>query len=404
MGIVSRMARPKAVNPVMEEMMRSIFGGGASYSGISVSNDTAMRQSTYYSCVNVLSRVIGMLPCHLMEKAGKNRNIAENHSLYTLLHDMPNEWMTAPEHWGMVVNHLVTRGNYFALKNRGLNKITGKVRELIPLAPGIVNEVVQNPNYTLTYKCIFPDGTLKDIPGTEIMHLRGMVLNGYMGMNPIQYIRESVGLGLVTERFGAQHFGSGTHPSMIVSHKGQLSDPKAMREALSETYAGIDNAHRIMLLEDGMTATSVSISPEDSQYLETRKFQKSEIVDILFGMPLTVMNSGENVPTYASAEQFSIGFVIYALLPWIVTIEKGIYRDLLTPEERKKYYAKFRAEGLQRGSFKEQTEGFATLIDKEVLCPDEVRALIDMNPRPDGGGGEYRTRTSSIKPNDEASK
>ena len=396
MGIVSRMIKPKALtSPELEKLIRSVYGGGSTASGVSVSNDTAMRQGTVYSCINILSRVIGMLPCHMMEKEGKNRNVAEDFYLYPLLHDMPNEWMTAPELWGMVMNHLALRGNFFALKNRGLNRLTGKVRELIPLAPGVVQEVKQNPDYTLTYKCQYPDGTLVDIPGTEIMHLRGMVINGYMGVNPIQYIRETIGLGLATEKFGAGHFGSGTHPSIIVSHPSQPKDPKAMREALSETYAGLDNAHRIMLIEDGMTATSVGLSPNDSQYLETRKFQKEEIVDIFFGMPLTVMNSGDNSATFASAEQFSIGFVVYALTPWLVAIEKGVYRDLLNPEERKTYYCKFRAEGLQRGSFKEQAEGFAILIDKEVLNPNECRELLDRNPY--DGGEIYKTRTSTTK-------
>jgi HK97 family phage portal protein len=214
-------------------------------------------------------------------------------------------------------------------------------------------------------------------------------------MNPIQYIRETVGLGIVTEQFGARTFGSGTHPSMIITHPNEIKDKKAMRDALSEVYAGLDNSHKIMLLEDGMTATSVSITGQDSQYLETRKFQKSEIVDIFFGMPLTVMNAGENTPTYASAEQFSIGFIVYACMPWFVTAERGIYRCLLNPQERKRYYAKFQARGLQRGSFKDQMEGFRVGINTEILNPNECRELLDMNPYE--GGEIYRTRTSTVK-------
>ena len=348
-----------------------------------------------YSCVNILSRVIGMLPCHVMEKRGNNRKIADDFYLYSILHDMPNEWMTAPEHYGMVMNHLALRGNYFAIKNRGLNKLTGEVRELIPLSPGIVQEVKQNPDYTLSYKCQYPDGTMVIIPGSEIMHIRGMVINGYMGVNPIQYIRESVGLGLAAEKLGARLFQNGTNISMVVEHPNQLKDPKAFRDAITEVYAGLGNTHKVMLLEEGMKAQKITIDPKDSQFLELRKFQKDEIVDIFFGMPLTVMNSSENTPTYSSAEQFSIGFVVFALMPWIVTIEKAIYRDLLTPDERKIYYAKFRAEGLLRGSFTEQMTGFATAIDKEIMNPNECRELLDMNPY--SGGEVYKTRTSTMK-------
>lgn len=395
MGLFSNIRPKAALNGNIEKLIKEIYGGLSTSSGVSVSPDTAMRQATVYSCVNTLSRVIGMLPFHLMEAKDKNREKAVNHTLYPILHDLPNEWMTAPEFWGMAMNHLLLRGNFFAIKNRGLS-LAAPIRELIPLAPGIVNVVEQLPNYKLNYKCTFPDGTRKDIPGDQIMHLRGMTLNGYVGVDAIsQYIRETVGLGLATEKFGASHFGSGTHPSMIIEHPTALKDPKSVREALTEVYSGLGNSHRIMLLESGMKATNVSINPEHSQFLETRKFQKSEIVDIFFGQPLTIMNNGDTTPTFASAEQFSIGFIIYALLPWIAKIEKGIYRDLLTPEERKTYYAKCVVQGLQRGSFKEQMDGFAVAIDKEIMNPNECRELLEMNPYQ--GGDEYRTRTSTVK-------
>lgn len=398
MGLLSGI-RPKAMNSEeLAKMIYSVFGGGSTASGVSVSNETAMRQATVYSCVNILSRVIGMLPCHMMQIEGKDRNIAKDFDLYSILHDMPNEWMTSSEYWGMAMNHLALRGNFFALKNRGLNKTTGRIKELIPLAPGIVNEVVQNQDYSLTYKCKYPDGTLIDVPGSEISHVRGMVSNGYMGMNPIQYIRECIGLSMATEEFGARYFGNGTHPGMIIEKEGPALSAQALanyKESISEVYSGLGKAHRFMLLEEGMKAKPITINPEDSQFLETRKYQKSEIVDIFFAMPLTVMGTGDNTPTFASAEQFDLEFSKYGLMPWLVTLEKSIYRDLLTPEERKIYYAKFRAEGLLRGSFKEQMDGFAIAIDKEILNPNECRELLDRNPYQ--GGEVYRTRTSTTK-------
>lgn len=395
MGIMSRMIRPQAINTEMERVIRETMGGGSTTSGVAVSNEKAMQHATVYSCVNILSRVIGMLPCHMMIKEGKNREIAYDFSLYSVLHDLPNEWMTAPEFWGMAINHSTLRGNFIAIKNKDSR---GNIRELIPVAPGMLQEVTQNKDYSLNYKLKMSDERVLNFSNSEIFHLRGMVMNGYMGVNPIQYIRESIGLGLATEEFGARYFGSGTHPGMIVEHPGKLS-PQAhsnLKQSMGETYSGLGKAHKLMLLEEGMKAHAVTINPEDSQFLETRRYQKNEIVDIFFGMPLTVMNSGDNTPTFASAEQFSIGFIIYALMPWIVNIEKAIYRDLLTSDQRKKYYAKFKVEGLQRGSFKDQMEGFATAIDKEIFCPNEVREMLDFNsygPQ----GDEYRTRTSTTK-------
>lgn len=363
MGIVARMPRPKAMNPhELQKMILSVFGGGSTASGVSVSNDTAMRQATVYSCVNVLSRAIGTLPCHLMKIDGRNRIKATDDDLYYLLHDQPNEWMTAPEFWGMAMNHLSLRGNFFVLKNRGLS-LTGPVRELIPLAPGVVHEVKQDEKYRLTYVLKYPDGTLKNVPQSEIMHIRGMTVNGFMGVNPIQYIRESIALGLVSEEFGARYFGSGTHPGMIVEHPKKLSPEghSNLQAALTETYSGLGKSHRLMLLQEGMKYQKVAIDPKDSQFIELRKYQKAEIVDIFFGMPLTVISSEDKTPTYASAEQFSIGFIVYALMPWIVAIEKAISRDLIPRDKRETLYAKFVAQGLQRGSFKEQMDAFAEI-------------------------------------------
>jgi len=397
MGIVARMSRPKAMNShELQRMILSVFGGGSTASGVSVSNDTAMRQATVYSCVNALSKHIGTLPCNYMMVDGRNRVKATDEDLYYLLHDQPNEWMTAPEFWGMCVNHLSLRGNFFALKNRGLS-LTGPVRELIPLAPGIVQEVKQDEKYNLTYTLKYPDGTTTDVPQSQIMHVRGMVINGYMGVNPIQYIRESIALGLASEEFGARYFGSGTHPGIIVEHPGKLSleGKRNLEDSLTEVYSGLGESHRLMLLQEGMKYQRVVIDPKDSQFIELRKYQKAEIVDIFFSMPLTILSSEDKTPTFASAEQFGINYVVYSLMPLIVSIEKAILRDLVPDDKKRTHYAKFNARGLQRGSFAEQMQSFAIGIDKEIFSPNEVRLMLDENPYP--GGDEYRTRTSSMK-------
>jgi len=400
MGIVARMARPKAMNPhELERLILSVFGGGSTASGVSVSNDTAMRQATVYSCVNVLSRTIGTLPCHLMKIEGRNRVKAVDDDLYYLLHDQPNEWQTAPEFWGMAINHLVLRGNFFVLKNKGYS-LSSPVKELIPLAPGVIQEVKQDEKYRLQYKLRYPDGTVTEIPATEIMHLRGMTTNGYLGINPIQEcIRESIALGLVSQEFGARYFGQGTHPGVIVEHPGKLS-PEGhanLQNALTETYSGLGKAHRLMLLQEGMKYQKVAVDPKDAQFIELRKFQKAEIVDIFFGMPLTILSSEDKTPTYASAEQFGISFVVYALMPWLVAIEKAILRDLIPREKKRTHYAKFVAQGLQRGSFKEQMDSFAVGITKEIFNPNECRELLDMNPY--DGGDTFASRTSTVKEN-----
>lgn len=403
MSIVGRLPRPVGMGPKeLERAILSVFGGGSTSSGVSVSSDSAMRQATVYSCVNILSRAIRQLPCHLMLEDGRTRKPAREEPLYRLLHRQPNEWQTAPEFWGMCMNHLALRGNFFALKNRG-GGLTGPVRELVPLAPGMVQDVKQDKNFRLVYAVRFPDGTIKEIPRDQIFHIRGMTENGILGVNPIQYLRETIGFSLAAEEFGARYFGSGTHPGMIVEHPGKLS-PEGhtnLQTALTETYAGLGKSHRLMLLQENMKAQKITIDPKDAQFLELRQFQKAEIENIFFGLPLTVMTSGDKAATYASAEQFSLSFVVYAITPYLVDIERAISRDLIEPERQDSLYAKFQVGGLLRGSMKERADYYEKMWRMKAMNSNEIRALEDMNPY---DGGDEFTNYAEIAQKDEPKK
>jgi HK97 family phage portal protein len=311
-----------------------------------------------------------------------------------LIHTRPNDWMTPSELKSMIMNHLALRGNFYAYTPK--SGPSGRVREILPFAPNMMEEVTQNKDWSLNYRIKFPDGDTRNLPARNILHIKGMVSNGYLGVNPIQQIRESIGLGLAAEEFGARYFGSGTHPSMIVEHPGKIGDvaAKNLRDSLSEEHSGLGKSHRLMLLEEGMKAQKVSIDPKDAQFLELRQYQRSEIVDIFFATPLSLMQKSDGNATYASAEQFSIGFVVYSLVPWLVSIEEAFNRDILTAEDKPRYY-KFVTQGLLRGSFKDQMAGFATAIDKEIFNPNECRELLEYNPY--DGGDEYRTRTSTVR-------
>lgn len=410
MGIFDKM-RPQAMNTdELSRLILSTYGGGATATGISVTTDSAMQAMAVHSCVKILANSVAQLPCHLMEDSNGIKNKASDHYLYSLLHDQPNEWMTAPEFWGMVVACLQLKGNFFALKSG----IPGRpIKELIPLPISAVEEVIQTSGYGLFYKVRRPSGdqtapngaigqtvstTVDIIPGDRIMHIRGLILNGYMGLNPIAYARESIGLALATEKHGAKLFAHGTMLGGILKwdkHFSSDAKAKAVIESFNEVYSSVENAHKTALLEDGLTWEKMQMTSEDSQFMEARKFQKKEIVDLFFGMPLSMLQSGEKVATFASAEQFSLQYVTYALTPLLVNIEKAIRRDLLTDEEKKKYYAKFSVGGLLRGDMKARFEAYQIGINTEILNPNTCRDWEDLNAYE--GGNEYRTRTSTIK-------
>jgi len=393
MGIVSRLGRPQAINKEMERLILEAFGGGSTSSGVSVNSDNAMRLITVQNCVRVRAFTISQLPCHTMERVGKNKNKAEDFYLYELLHDQPNSWMTASEFWAMAEAYVSLRGNFIAYKAYGTN---GKIRELIPINCNFIRNITQNPDYTIDYEIVFPDGSVKHLNNSQVLHLRGLTLNGYSGVNPIEYARETVGLGLASEKFLSRFFGHGMHPGAVIKHPASLNAPQHsdLKKRLKEKYEGLGNTHEFMLLDEGMEITFPDIKLVDAQFLEQMKMTESQICG-LFRVPLMLIQSGDKAPTYASAEQFAISYAVHGVTPDVVNYEKSLRRDLLTPEERKRYFVKFNIDGLLRGDFKTRMEGLQIGVNTEILSPNEARDWFDLNPYK--GGDEYRTRTSTIK-------
>lgn len=396
------MARPQAALPTYAPYDERYYNpGGSLYGGdlipglAGVGSESAMRLITVQNCVRVRAYTISQLPCHIMEKKGKERNQATDFYLYEILHDQPNEWMSSSEFWGMAEAHVCLRGNFYAYK---LGLENRPIQQLIPLKPGAVSKIDQNDDYSLTYHIQFKTGDILPVSGNKIFHLRGLTLDGINGVNPIEYARETIGTGLASVSFIGDYFNKGMHPGAIFKHPLHLNAPahSNLKKTLKEKYQGLGKNWEMMLIDEGMNVEFPDVKLVDAQFLEQMKMNEAQICG-LFRVPLMLIQSGDKAPTYASAEEFSRTFVVYGLTPDIVNYEKAIKRDLLSQNEKKKYYAKFELRGLLRGSFKEQMEGFAIAIDKELVSPNEVREMLDMNPRTDPDGDTYRTRTSTIK-------
>lgn len=370
----------------------SFYGGLIpSASGIAVGSDSAMRLITVQNCVRMRSATIERVPCHIMEQDGRKKNKAEDFYLYEKLLHQPNSWMTAPEFWSMAEAHLCLRGNFYAYKL--MSQANGQILEIIPLGSDAVQEVVQNPDYTLTYK-VRTQGKPKDIPQDKIFHVRGMTLNGITGLNPIEYARETVGLGMASDRFLGNYFSKGLHPSAVIRHPLKLDTPTHgnMRAALKEKYAGLANQLDFMLLDENMDISFPQIKLVDAQYLELMKANRLDICG-MFRVPPMLVSAEDKNPTYASAEQFMLFYQMLSVD--VVRYESAIRRDLLTPKERERKYAKFGINALLRGDFKTRMEGYQIGINCEMYAPNEARELEDMNPY--DGGDEYRTRTSTVR-------
>jgi HK97 family phage portal protein len=259
-----------------------------------------------------------------------------------------------------------------------------------------VQKIEQLDDYSLVYHVKFKDGVVRAIPGRKMLHLRGLTLDGVTGVNPIEYARETIGLGLASREFLSRYFGKGLHPGAIIKHPQQLNGQayRNRRDALKERYEGLGKSHEFMLLDEAMDITFPEIKLVDAQYIEQMKMTEAQICG-LYRVPLMLVQAGDKAPTYASAEQFMLAFSIYGVAPDCRNYEQAIKLDLLNNEEKRKYFPKFNINALLRGDFKTRMEGYQIGINCEMMSPNEARELEDMNPY--DGGDEFRTRTSTVK-------
>jgi HK97 family phage portal protein len=327
-----------------------------------------------------------------MEEKGEIKEKAKDFYLYDKLLYQPNSWMPATTFWSMVEAYICLRGNFIAYK-MGL---PGRdILQLIPISWDRVRKIEQHDDYSITYDITMKDGKIKSFPKDEIFHIRGLLtLDGLTGVNAIEYSRETMGLGIASEKFLANYFGNGLQPGAVVTHPMALNDQSnaAIRDRVKAKYQRLKEDQNFIFLDEGMAITFPAIKLVDAQYLELMKMNEAQICG-LFRVPLMLIQSGDKTPTYASAEQFMINYSVTGVSPDLRNYEQYIRKDLLTSEQRKKYYAKFDMKGLLRGDFKARMEGYKTAIEEEIFNPNECRAWEDMNPYP--GGEIYKSRSAT---------
>ena len=373
MGILNNLAFWKQKSApewgTLERYLAWAFGGGASASGIVVNPQSAMQSGAVYSCIQVLAQSIAMLPLNLDRKdKDGSRQVADDHPLHGLPHDQPNDSQTSVEFFEMMVASLALRGNAYAYVNRGRS---GRVVELLPLHPDVVRANMTS-GFRLEYQVTLPDGTFKTLGPGELLHVRGLTLNGWIGISPIAYARESIGLALATEKFGGQLFRNGAKMGGVLEHPGKIGEDsyKRLKDTFDAAYSG-ENAHKTAILEEGMKFSKIGMTSEDSQFLETRKYQRSEIAAI-FRVPPHMIGDLERA-TFSNIAQQSLEFVTYSLMPWLTRIEKAIKRDLLTEKERQQYTVKFNVNNLLRGDASARSTYYHNGILDGWLTRNEAR-------------------------------
>lgn len=329
------------------------FFMGNSTSGKPVTERSAMQMTAVYSCVRILAEAVAGLPLHLYrynDDGGKEKAIA--HPLYRLLHDEPNPEMSSFILRETLMTHLLLWGNAYA---QIIRNGKGEVIALYPLMPDRMT-VDRDSNGRLYYKYrksnddapTMESGVVSLAP-SDVLHVPGLGFDGLVGYSPIAMAKNAIGLAIAAEEYGSKFYANGAAPSGVLEHPGTLKDPTRVRDSWNSTFGGSSNSHKVAVLEEGMKYTPISISPNEAQFLETRKFQINEIARI-FRVPPHMVGDLEK-SSFSNIEQQSLEFVKYTLDPWVIRWEQALYRTLLSEEEKKNYFFKFNVEGLLRGDY-----------------------------------------------------
>jgi len=376
-------ARDKPENIASDNIGYVVYPFGSTTSGQTVTPYNAMQLTAVYACVRVLAENVASLPLSLYRHTEAGKEKAYNHSLYRLLHDEPNSEMTSFNFRETLMHHLLTAGNSYS---QIIRNGKGEVLALYPLLPNKMRVTRSSVDRRIYYHYFTDkDGEIV-LTSDEVLHIPGLGYDGIIGYSPIAMCKNAIGLGKASEEFGSKFFEGGATPAGILKHPGQLKAPEKVREQWEKTYG--NGAHRTAVLEEGMEYQQISISPDEAQFLETRKFQINEICRIFRVPPHMIADLEKS--SFNNIEQQSIDFVQNSLTPWLVRIEQAMKKQLLLPAEKKDFFVKHNVNGLLRGDFNTRMQGYATGRQNGWYSANDIREFEDMNRIPaEEGGDEY---------------
>lgn len=376
-------------SPRLMEIIRAGDSGN-----VAVTPETAMRLSTVYSCVKVLSETVSTLPCYLYKKDGETKSIVDN-KLNSLIYEAPNGFQTATEFWAQQVTNICLRGNSYSYVVRTGND---RVVEILPLPVDAVSINIQAQNqitYTITLGEKGNTTTMVAQP-RDILHFKGMTLDGIQGISPIAYNGALLSNAIHSRNHANSVFTNGATPRGVLQTEGTLSDEafENIKASWGASHGGTNNANRVAILEAGLEFKPVSMSPADVQLLESRKLSRSEIAG-MYRVPPHLLGDLERA-TYSNISHQSLDFYKGAISPWLTQFESRLNHTLLGTSTQ---CFKFDVTEFLRGDVETEVAAYKQLLECGVMSPNEVRNRLGMNPRE--GGDEYVSASNNLTFGDE---
>lgn len=373
--------RSTFANP--QPWLRDVFGAEETDAGISVTPESSLRSTAVFACLRVLSEGVAGLPLHVYRRDGDNRDRASDHPLYNVLHRQPNPYQSSYEWRALNMVWLLQYGNAY---NEIVRDPAGNVAELWPLHPARMMLKAENGGLVYTYYP--PNGSATSLPFNSVLHLKGLSTDGFLGLSPITAARQSIGLSMAAEKFGARYFGHGSRLGGILEVPHALKNneqAKELRASWEDAHKGIDHSHKIAVLEGGMKYTPFAVNNEEAQWLDSRRFGVEDIARIFRVPPHMLADLSK--ANYSNVDALDRAFVQHSLTPWLVNAEQAYSLKLLKPSERSTYFAEHDLKGILRGDHESRMRGYQAGIYAGIYSPNDCRQFENLNPRE--GGDTY---------------
>lgn len=358
-----------------------------SETGVDITPKTVMQVDAVWSCVRLISETIATLPLSMHERTSSGKRVASQHPLHFVIHDQPNADSTASVFWEALVAAMLLRGNGRAEKLYVGDRLVG----LAFLDPNKL-VITRSVSGKKLYQYPRADGTPRQIEASRIWTIPGFTLDGESGVSVIAYGAKVFGAAMAAERTAARTFRNGMLPTVYYKVAAFLKPDQ--RKMFKEEIQGSVERGESPVLEGGTDVGTVGINPVDAQLLESRSFSVEAICRWFRVPPWMVGHTEKSTSWGTGIEQQMIGFLTFTLGPWLRRIEQSINKDLLTPSDRVRYYAKFAVEGLLRADSAGRAAFYAAMVNNGILTRDEVRELEDREPM--GGNAAVLTVQSAM--------
>jgi HK97 family phage portal protein len=373
-SFLRRLLQPRAImtSAGLAEYLRH---GAQTYAGMSVTPDTAVQVSAVFACARVVAEDLAKLPVVVYQRSDREeKERAPNSPFWRLLHDKPNSWQSSQQFREYLTLCAILRGNGFAWKN----VLAGQVRELLPIHPARVR-IEQLPDYEIVYHVRDDRGIETPYTRRQIFHLSGPSLDGVSGVSIVGLARQSIGLAMAAEGFGATLFGNSAMPRGVLEHPGKLSKEASerLRESWHEVHQGVGSANKVAVLQEGMKFHQIGLSNEDSQFLETRQFS---IVDIARWFRVPPHKIGElGRATWGNIEHMAIEYVTDTLMSWGRRWEDAFNQQVIGTNN---VYAELLFDALLRGSTMDRYQAYQIAAGGNApwMTRNEIRRLENRPP------------------------